>query len=50
MRDRLFFSFLGGSPLAGGGADLDEFARLTLVGKSIGHQLASPIDLPTNVS
>ena len=33
-----------------GRADLARVTRLTSVGKSAGHQLASPTDLPTKVS
>ena len=33
-----------------GRAEVARFARLALVGKSAGHQLVSPADLPTQVS
>ena len=37
-------------PGRGGGLFLARFARLTLVGKSIDRQVASPADLPTKAT
>ena len=45
-----FFLLVDWGPLGRGGADLARFARLTLVGKSAGHQLVSPADFPTNAT
>ena len=46
MQDDSFF-LRGARPPRLARTDLARFARLTLVGKSAGHQLASPADLPT---
>ena len=48
MRD-IFFLFWAGSSRPGR-ANLARFIRLTEVGKSAGHRLASSADLPTKAS
>ena len=45
MRDKFCLFWVG--PPRPGRADLACFAHLVLVGKSTGHQLASPADWPT---
>ena len=50
MRVKYIFPFLGGVPSAGRGISLARFARLNSVGKSAGHQLVSPADLPIKVT
>lgn len=49
MRSNFFF-FCRDAISRGGVADLARFPRLTLVDKWVGHQLASPADLPTIVT
>ena len=48
MRDTCFLVWA--RPPRPGRADLPRLDRLTQVGKSDGHQLASPADLPTKLS
>ena len=47
---RCILFFMDGRPTHPGGANSARFARLTLVGRSAGRQLASPVDLPTKFS
>ena len=49
MRDTFFSHFWAGCPRPGR-ADLARFSRLTLGGKSAGHEVASLADLPTKAS
>ena len=48
MRGVLFLIWV--DPNRTGRADFARFARLTLAGKSGGHALVSPADLPTKIS
>ena len=45
-----FFFFIKAGPPRPGRADLARFSRLTLGGKSAGHEVASLADLPTKAS
>ena len=46
---RVFCLFGAGSPRQWG-VHLARFARVTEIGKSAGHQLVSPADLPNKIS